>query len=96
MKQYYVYIMASGKRGYLYTGVTNNINRRCWEHKNKFVNSYSKKHNIVKLFYYEVFEDVNYAIQREKTIKKCRREIKFEAIEKLDPEWSDFYFNLND
>lgn len=95
MKQYYVYILASAKRGYLYTGVTNNLSRRIFEHKEKFVNSYSKKHKINKLVYYETFEDVQVAIQREKAIKKWQRNFKFDAIEKLNPDWKDLYYDLS-
>jgi len=89
LKQYYVYILASAKKGYLYTGVTNDIARRVFEHKEGFVKGYTKKHNIKKLVYYEIFEDVNLAIHREKIIKKWKREFKFDAIEKLNPKWED-------
>ena len=96
MKQYYVYIMASGKRGYLYTGVTNNIARRGAEHKDKFLNSYTKKYNINRLVYFEIFEDINAAIIREKALKRWKREYKFDMIEKINPRWEDLYLKLND
>ena len=95
MRQYYVYILSSGVRGYLYTGVTNNLGRRICEHKESFINSYTKRYNIKNLVYYEIFEDINLAINREKTIKKWRRNIKFEAIERFNPVWKDLYFELN-
>ncbi len=96
MKQYYVYILASRIRGYLYTGVTNNLGRRGFEHKSEFVNSYTKRHNIKTLVYYEILEDVNEAIHREKIVKKWKREYKFDAIEKMNPKWEDLYYILNE
>lgn len=82
MKPYYVYILASKKNGTLYLGVTNDIARRIYEHKNNLVDGFTKKYSVHCLVYFEVCEDVRVAIQREKNIKKWRRRRKIELIEK--------------
>lgn len=94
--KYYVYIMASGKNGTLYTGVTNDIARRSFEHKthvNK--NSFSARYNVNKLVYIEVFENPEYAILREKQIKSWSRKKKLELIESTNPDWVDRFDYLN-
>ncbi|MBU1131622.1 GIY-YIG nuclease family protein [Patescibacteria group bacterium] len=92
---YYVYIMATYKHGTLYLGVTNNLIRRVWEHKNKiYPKSFTARYNVNKLVYYEVFEDIYEAICREKRLKKWNRQWKIELIEKNNPEWKDLYNNL--
>ena len=91
MKQMYVYIMASGRNGTLYVGVTSDLIRRVWEHKNHAVKGFTDKYNVDKLVYYEVFQDELNAIQREKTIKKWPRSWKKNAIEKENPAWQDLY-----
>lgn len=72
--QYYVYILTNKKNGTLYTGMTNNLERRVFEHKNKLVEGFSKKYNLKILVYFEQFQDVNKAILREKRIKKWKRQ----------------------
>ncbi len=89
MRQYYVYILTNTKRGVLYTGVTNDLARRIWEHKNKIVLGFTEKYQLTKLVYYEVVEDVLSAISREKQLKRWRRRWKFELIEKENPDWND-------
>ena len=95
MKDYFVYIITDLQNEKFYTGVTNDLARRIYEHKEKFVNSYSKKHNINKLVYYEIGNDINAVIHKEKLIKKWRRCIKIEAINKFNPDWQDLYYSLN-
>jgi len=89
MKQYYVYIMTNKANMVLYTGVTNDLKRRVYEHKQKLVDGFTKKYNVVKLVYYEVFKTIESAIKREKQIKRWRREWKTKLIEKVNPEWED-------
>ena len=93
-KQYYIYILASRKNGTLYVGVTNNLLRRIYEHKNDLVEGFTKKYNVHKLVHYEKINDVRVVIQREKRIKKWKREWKINLIEKLNPEWKDLYYDL--
>jgi len=88
--QYYVYIMASVSRA-LYVGVTNNLERRVWEHKQGFVSGFARQYHIKKLVYYEMTENVLSAIEREKQLKKWRREKKVALIEEMNPAWSDLY-----
>jgi putative endonuclease len=78
----------------LYTGVTNDLRRRVFEHKEKLANGFSKKYNINKLIYYEVFEDSLNAITREKQIKAGSRKKKTELIHKMNKLWKDLYFEL--
>lgn len=88
MKHYYVYIMTSST-GTLYTGMTNNLERRVYEHKNKLIDGFTKKYNITRLVYFEVFGDVRDAIVREKQIKSWRRSKKIDLIKSMNPEWQD-------
>ncbi|NHZ87083.1 MAG: GIY-YIG nuclease family protein [Planctomycetia bacterium] len=88
-KSYYVYILASKRNGTLYTGVTNNLERRVYEHKNKLVKGFTKKYNVHKLVYYEETNEVNAALLYEKRIKKWNRAWKIRLIEKDNPEWKD-------
>ncbi|MCK5145226.1 GIY-YIG nuclease family protein [bacterium] len=74
MKTYYVYIMASKKNGVLYVGITNNLNRRVYEHRNNLVESFTAKYHVHRLVYYEATNDVGVAIQREKQLKKWNRD----------------------
>jgi len=90
-KQYYVYILASRKNGTLYTGVTNELIRRIYEHKNNIVEGFTKKYDIHQLVYYEAMEDINGALNREKCIKRWKRTWKIELIEKDNPQWKDLY-----
>ncbi len=73
----------------LYTGVTNDLNRRVYEHKNKLIKGFTSKYNITKLVYYEEYNDINDAIRREKQIKGWSRKKKIELIESINPEWKD-------
>jgi len=86
--QYYVYIMTN-KSGTLYTGLTNNIKERVFQHKNKLVEGFTKKYNINKLIYFETFGDIYSAIAREKTIKGWLRKKKVELIKTTNPDWED-------
>ncbi|MFC1566293.1 GIY-YIG nuclease family protein [bacterium] len=88
-KNYYVYIITNWTNMVMYIGVTNNLERRMYEHKNKLVNGFSEKYNINKLVYYEETSDVISAIEREKEIKKWRREKKNKLVIKLNPLWQD-------
>ena len=87
-KNYYVYIMTNRSKT-LYTGVTNNIIRRIWEHKHKLIEGFTKKYNITILVYYETTTDINVALNREKQIKGWRRVRKISLIEKMNPGWID-------
>ena len=86
--QYYVYIMTN-KSGTLYAGMTNNIKKRVYEHKNKLIPGFTKKYNISRLIYFETFGNVHSAIAREKTIKGWLRKKKIELINKTNPDWED-------
>ena len=88
MKQYYVYIMTNRSRT-LYTGVTNNLRRRVFEHKHHLIDGFTKKYNITKLVYYEETNDIREAIAREKQIKGWLRKKKIAIIEAMNPEWED-------
>ena len=89
MKQhnYYVYILSNWNNKVIYVGMTNNLERRLYEHKNKLIEGFTKKYNLDKLVYFEHTTDVNNAIRREKEIKKWRREKKNNLIESLNPNW---------
>ena len=88
MKQYYVYIMTNKSRT-LYTGVTNNLQRRVYQHKNKLIDGFTKKYNITKLVYYETTNNISAAIAREKQIKGWLRRKKIALIKSVNPEWRD-------
>jgi putative endonuclease len=90
-KTYYVYILASGKNGTLYIGVTNDLRRRVWEHREGLVLGFTKKYGVKMLVYFEEFGDVGFAIDRETRLKKWKRRWKIELIEKTNPEWHDLY-----
>jgi len=92
--QYYVYILASKRNGTLYIGVTSELIKRVYEHKNNLINGFTKKYDVHNLVYYEPTEDINSAIKREKQLKKWKRAWKIELIEKNNPEWKDLYFEL--
>jgi len=94
MKQYYVYMLASKKHGTLYIGVTSDLAKRVWEHKNNFVEGFTKKYNVHRLVYYEITNSAESAIVREKQMKKWNRQWKIELIEKNNPEWKDLYHSL--
>jgi len=91
---FYVYILASKLGGTLYIGVTNDLIRRVYEHRLKVVDSFTKKYGVLKLVYFEQFDDPENAIRREKRLKKWKREWKIELIEELNPDWNDLYPEL--
>jgi putative endonuclease len=93
-KLYCVYIIANKGNTVLYTGVTNDIERRVYEHKNKLVEGFTKKYNITKLIYYEVTGNIESAIMREKQIKGGSRAKKLELIKKFNKDWKDLYYEL--
>lgn len=89
-KQYYVYIMTNKGNKVLYTGFTGKtLKARIWEHKQEFVPGFTRKYNINKLVYYEVFEDAYTAISREKQIKAGSRQKKIDLIESINKDWKD-------
>jgi putative endonuclease len=92
--EYYVYILASKKHGTLYVGVTNDLVKRAFEHKNDLVDGFTKKYGVHQLVYFEQTSDVNSAITREKQIKKWRRQWKIELIEEKNPDWKDLFLYL--
>lgn len=94
MKYYYVYIATNPQNNVFYTGVTNNLVRRIYEHKQKQVPGFTEKYNINKLVFYEVFEDINEAIKREKQIKGGSREKKLKLVEKTNPNYEDLYSSI--
>ena len=89
MQKYYVYILSNQTNSTLYIGVTNDLKRRLYEHKNKLINGFSSKYNTNKLVYFEETSDVKTAIQREKNLKKRNRQWKNELIEKTNPDYKD-------
>lgn len=89
MKQYYVYIMTNRKNGVLYTGVTNNLERRVYEHQSKLVPGFTSKYNCTRLVYYDYCNDIHGAIEREKQIKGWLRRKKIALIESENPERKD-------
>ena len=90
-KQFYVYILASKSNGTLYTGVTSDLIKRVWQHKHHMVEGFTKKYRVKKLVYYEVHDNTESAITREKQIKKWRRKWKLRLIEEKNPQWTDLY-----
>ena len=93
-KNYFVYIITNKINTVLYTGLTNNLKRRIYEHKNKLVSSFSSKYNLNKLVYYEIYDDVNLTIQREKQIKAGSRRKKLDLIKKSNPDFKDLYHKI--
>jgi len=88
-KTFWVYILASGRNGTLYVGVTNDIARRVYQHKEGLVPGFTKKHRVTKLVHCEPFDRISYAIQREKTLKKWPRQWKMDLVERDNPQWRD-------
>jgi putative endonuclease len=89
VKSYYVYILASAKNGTLYIGVTNDLARRIYEHKNHLVDGFTNKYGVTNLVYYEEACDVVSAIEREKKLKNRHRAYKIALINKVNPAWKD-------
>jgi len=94
MKNYYVYIVTNKPRSTLYIGMTNDLVRRGYEHRNGLIDGSTKKYNLKRLIYFEVFDRVEDAILREKRLKKWNRQRKIELIEKTNPDWIDLYDKL--
>ena len=92
--QYYVYMMTNKNDNVIYTGMTNNLKRRVYEHKEKLINGFTKKYNITKLVYYEVFEDPENAILREKQIKAGSRQKKIDLVNSINRKWLNLYEEL--
>ena len=93
-KQYFVYILANKRNTVLYTGVTNNLKRRVYEHREKLVSGFTKKYNVYKLVFYEITNSIEAAIQREKQIKGGSRQKKIDLINGMNPGWRDLYEEL--
>jgi putative endonuclease len=93
-KPYYAYIMANSRNTVLYAGVTNDLKRRVYEHKEKLASGFTTKYNITKLLYYEVFEDIENAIWREKQIKAGSGQKKIELVDGVNREWRGLYEEL--
>jgi putative endonuclease len=91
MKSYFTYILTNKTNNALYTGVTNNLMRRIWEHKSQLIAGFTKKYNITKLVYFETFDNPSDAIKREKQIKAGSRKKKLELINNFNPLWKDLY-----
>ena len=94
MKQMYVYIMTNHKYGTLYTGVTNDLVRRVYEHRNKLIKGFTSRYGLVKLVYYEIWQGETEAIEREKNLKKAYRKYKISLIEQQNPNWNDLYESI--
>jgi putative endonuclease len=90
-KSYVVYILASQRNGTLYVGVTNDLVRRTWEHDQGVVEGFTRKYNVKRLVYYEVFGDIAKAIAREKQLKRWHRAWKLDLIEKANPTWKNLF-----
>jgi putative endonuclease len=93
-KRSFVYILASAKHGTLYIGVTSDLIRRVFEHKTKVAPGFTRKYDVTKLVYFEIFDDAMSAIEREKELKKWRRDWKIRLIEENNPAWVDLYEGL--
>jgi putative endonuclease len=93
-KEYYVYIMTNQHNRVLYTGVTSDLKRRVYEHKEKLIDGFTKKYNITKLVYCEIFENVYEAIEREKQIKAGSRQKKIDLVNGVNKQWQDLYNEL--
>jgi putative endonuclease len=89
-----VYLLASKRNGTLYAGVTSNLGKRVWEHKNNVVEGFTKKYKVHMLVWYEVHETMESAIRREKAIKNWKRAWKLNVIEEMNPQWQDLYEDL--
>ncbi len=92
----YVYIMTNLNNTTLYVGVTNDLARRVYEHKNKLIKGFTSKYELLKLVYYETFDNEVIAIEREKYLKKCYRKTKLKLITDFNPFWNDLYEQILD
>jgi putative endonuclease len=94
-RAYWVYMLASGKNGTLYIGVTNNLARRVHEHRTMTKPGFTSKYNVMMLVWYESYGDINEAIAREKNLKRWERAWKIKLIVEMNPDWHDLYLELN-
>ena len=94
MRHFYVYMMSNKPYGTLYVGITNDLVRRVWEHKNDVVEGFTRDHGLKDLVWYEVHEDPIIAISREKLIKKWHRDWKVNRIQEMNPAWEDLYSKI--
>jgi putative endonuclease len=92
---YHVYMLASGRHGTLYVGVTNDLARRIFEHKEQLTEGFTSRYGVTRLVWYESYNQITEAIAREKELKKWRRDWKIRLIEEMNPEWEDLYLALN-
>ncbi len=93
-RQSYIYIMTNQYNTVLYTGVTSDLQKRVWQHKEKLVEGFTQRYHVTKLVYYEIFTDIREAIAREKQIKGGSRQKKIDLIKSINPEWRDLYDEL--
>jgi putative endonuclease len=94
MKQPAVYILATERNGTLYVGVTSNLVQRIWQHRHDFVEGYTQKYSVHQLVYYELHDEIDVAIKREKLIKRWNRQWKLKLIEEMNPQWKDLYDSI--
>ena len=94
MRGYYVYILASRKKGKLYIGITKNMKKRIGEHRNDFLNGFTERNKVKKLVYYEQNDSKESAVLREKQLKKWNNSWKIKLIEKFNPDWKDLYSGI--
>lgn len=93
-KKFYVYILTKARNSTFYVGMTSDLPKRVWEHKNGVADSFTKKYGVNTLVYYEIFDDPETAIRREKRLKKWNRSWKMKIIEQINPEWRDLYEDI--
>lgn len=93
-KRFYVYILAKARNSTFYVGVTSDLPKRVWEHKTEAVEGFTQKYGVKTLVYYEIFDDAENALRREKRLKKWPREWKMRVIERMNPDWRDLYEDI--
>jgi len=93
-ENFYVYILTNKSHHVVYTGVTSDLVKRIWQHKNKTADGFTSKYNVNKLVYFEVYDDAENAIKREKNLKDWKRDWKDQLIEKENPDWQDLYQDI--
>jgi len=93
-KRGYTYILASQKNGTLYIGITSELVKRIWQHKNNIADGFTRKYAVHRLVYFDVFEDISDAVSREKQLKRWHRQWKLNLIEQQNPDWRDLYPQL--
>ncbi len=92
--KYYIYILTKERNSTFYVGITSNLQKRIWEHKNELADGFTKKYNVKNLVYYEIFDNPEAAIKREKRLKKWSRAWKMKIIEEINPDWNDLYEDI--